>query len=98
MKYIYGWVNLFLALALAVAYLFFTFFNMTQNKFYHRQMIIIVLLWMKLTTSLFITLFNDVVLSLFILPFNILLVVVSTLIVLINIFIVFVLYDDNAKI
>lgn len=86
MKYIYEWVNLFLALALAVAYLFFTFFNMTQNKFYHRQMIIIALLWLKLTTSLFITLFKDVELSLFILPFNILLVLVSTPLLLISIF------------
>lgn len=86
MKYIYEWVNLFLALALAVAYLFFTFFNMTQNKFYHRQMIIITLLWLKLTTSLFITLFKDVELSLFILPFNILLVLVSTPLLLISIF------------
>lgn len=86
MKYIYEWVNLFLALALAIAYLFFTFFNMTQNKFYHRQMIIITLLWLKLSTSLFITLFKDVELSLFILPFNILLVVVSTPLLLISIF------------
>lgn len=98
MKYIYEWVNLFLALALAVAYLFFTFFNMTQNKFYHRQMIIIVLLWLKLTTSLFITLFNDVELSLFILPFNILLVVVSTPLVLISIFKDFKGGNDNEKI
>ncbi|WP_411843934.1 lipoteichoic acid stability factor AuxA [Salinicoccus sp. HZC-1] len=86
MKYIYEWVNLFLSLALAVAYLFFTFFNMTQNKFYHRQMIIITLLWLKLTVSLYITLFQDVELSLFILPFNVLLVLVSTPLLLISIF------------
>src|SRR5699024_2592570 len=98
MTYIYEWVNLFLALALAVADLFFTFFNMTQNKFYHRQMLIIVLLWLKLTTSLVITLFNDVELSLFILPFTILLVVVSTPLVLISIFKDFEGDDDNEKI
>ncbi|MCC4722198.1 lipoteichoic acid stability factor AuxA [Salinicoccus sp. RF5] len=86
MQYIYEWVNLFIALALAVAYLFTTFFNMTQNKYYHRQMIIITALWLKVTVSLFITLFRDVELSLFILPFNILLVLLTTPLLIISIF------------
>lgn len=86
MTYIYEWVNLFLALILAVLYLFTTFFNLTQNKFYHRQMIIISALWLKMTVSLYITLFKEVELSLFILPFNVLLVLVSTPLVLISIF------------
>ena len=86
MQYIYEWVNLFIALALAVAYLFTTFFNMTQNKYYHRQMIVITALWLKVTVSLFITLFRDVELSLFILPFNILLVLLTTPLLIISIF------------
>ncbi|WP_020008797.1 lipoteichoic acid stability factor AuxA [Salinicoccus albus] len=86
MNYIYEWVNLFLALVLAVLYLFTTFFNLTQNKFYHRQMIIIAALWLKVSVSLYITLFKEVELSLFILPFNVLLVLISTPLVLISIF------------
>lgn len=86
MQYIYEWVNLFLSLALAVAYLFTTFFNMTQNRFYHRQMIFITALWLKVTVSLYITVFKDVELSLFILPFNILLVLLTTPLLIISIF------------
>ncbi|MFC3419848.1 lipoteichoic acid stability factor AuxA [Salinicoccus hispanicus] len=86
MQYIYEWVNLFLSLALAVAYLFTTFFNMTQNRFYHRQMIFITALWLKVTVSLYITVFKDVELSLFILPFNILLVMLTTPLLIISIF------------
>ncbi|MCG1008568.1 hypothetical protein J4760_00740 [Salinicoccus sp. ID82-1] len=86
MQYIYEWVNLFLSLALAVAYLFTTFFNMTQNRFYNRQMIFITALWLKVTVSLYITVFKDVELSLFILPFNILLVLLTTPLLIISIF------------
>jgi hypothetical protein len=86
MQYIYEWVNLFIALVLAVLYLIFTIFILWKNKFYHRQMIIITALWLKVTVSLYITLFKDVELSLFILPFNILLVVLCTPLLLISIF------------
>ncbi|GAB3069126.1 lipoteichoic acid stability factor AuxA [Salinicoccus sesuvii] len=86
MQYIYEWVNLFLSLALAVAYLFTTFFNMTQNRYYHRQMIFITALWLKVTVSLYVTVFRDVELSLFILPFNILLVLLTTPLLIISIF------------
>src|SRR5699024_2664880 len=63
-----------------------TFFNPTQNKFYHRQMIIITALWLKVSVSVYITLFKEVELSLFILPFNVLLVLISTPLVRISIF------------
>ncbi|MFC4984044.1 lipoteichoic acid stability factor AuxA [Salinicoccus siamensis] len=86
MQYIYEWVNLFLALSLVVIYLFTTFFNMTQNKYYHTQMIVIIALWLKVTVSLYITVFRDVELSLFILPFNVLLVLLTTPLALISIF------------
>lgn len=86
MQYIYEWVNLFIALILAVLYLVFTVFNTWKDKFYHRQMVIITALWLKVTVSLYITIFKDVELSLFILPFNILLVLLCTPLLLISIF------------
>lgn len=86
MQYIYEWVNLFITLALAVLYLVFTIFNTVKNIFYNRQMIIITALWLKVTVSLYITIFKDVELSLFILPFNVLLVILCTPLLLISIF------------
>lgn len=86
MQYIYEWVNLFIALVLAILYLVFTIFNTWKDKFYNRQMIIITALWLKVTVSLYISLFKDVELSIFILPFNILLVTLCTPLMLISIF------------
>lgn len=86
MQYIYEWVNLFIALVLAILYLVFTIFNTWKDKFYHRQMVIITALWLKVTVSLYISLFKDVELSIFILPFNILLVTLCTPLMLISIF------------
>lgn len=86
MQTIYEWVNLFITLVLAALYLVFTILNLLKNKYYHRQMIVIVILWLNVTVSLYITLFKDVELSLFILPFNIFLVLLLTPLLLISIF------------
>ncbi|CAM4211732.1 lipoteichoic acid stability factor AuxA [Lacicoccus alkaliphilus] len=86
MSHLYEWINLFLTLVLALAYLFFTVMNMWKNIHYHRQMIVIIALWLKLTVSLFVTVYHDVELSLFILPFNIILVLLTTPLVLFSIF------------
>lgn len=86
MQTIYEWVNLFITLVLAVLYLVFTILNMLKKKYYHRQMIVIFALWLNVTVSLYITLFKDVELSLFILPFNIFLVLLLTPLLLISIF------------
>ena len=51
-----------------------------------RQMIVIFILWLNVTVSLYITLFKDVELSLFILPFNVFLVLLLTPLLLISIF------------
>ena len=86
MSYIYEWINLFLTLSLAVLYLVFTMMNTWRNVHYNRQMIVIAGLWLKLTVSLYITIFKDVELSLFILPFNIVLVILTTPLLLFSIF------------
>ena len=86
MQTIYEWVNLFIALLLAVLYIYFTVMVLFRKTHYHRQMIIIFALWLYVTVSLYITLFKDVELSLFILPFNIFLVGVLTPLLLISIF------------
>jgi MFS family permease len=86
MSHLYEWINLFLTLVLALAYLFFTVTNLWKNIHYHRQMIVIIALWLKLTVSLFVTVYHDVELSLFILPFNIVLVLLTTPLVLFSIF------------
>lgn len=86
MQTIYEWVNLFITLVLAVLYLVFTIMNLLKDKYYHRQMIVIFILWMNVTVSLYITLFKDVELSLFILPFNVFLVLLLTPLLLISIF------------
>lgn len=86
MQTIYEWVNLFFTLVLAVLYLYFTIMNLLKNKYYHRQMIVVFVLWLNVTVGLYITLFKDVELSLFILPFNVLLVLVLTALLLISIF------------
>ncbi len=86
MSHLYEWINLFLTLALALAYIYFTVMNLWKNIYYNRQMIVIIALWLKLTVSLFVTVFHDVELSLFILPFNIVLVVLTTPLVLFSIF------------
>src|SRR5699024_6984863 len=86
MKYIYEWINLFLTLSLAVLYMVFTVMNTWRNVHYNRQMIVIAGLWLKLTVSLYITIFKDVELSLFILPFNIVLVILTTPLLLFSIF------------
>lgn len=86
MQTIYEWVNLFITLVLAILYLYFTIMNTLKNKYYHRQMIVIFILWLNVTLSLYITLFKDVELSLFILPFNVFLVLILTPLLLISIF------------
>ena len=86
MQTIYEWVNLFITLILAVLYLVFTIMNLLRKKYYHRQMIVIFILWLNVTVSLYITLFKDVELSLFILPFNVLLVLLLTPLLFISIF------------
>lgn len=86
MQTIYEWVNLFITLVLAVLYLVFTIMNLVKKRYYHRQMIVIFILWLNVTVSLYITLFKDVELSLFILPFNVLLVLLLTPLLLISIF------------
>lgn len=86
MQTIYEWVNLFITLVLAVLYLVFTIMNLLKDKYYHRQMIVIFILWLNVTVSLYITLFKDVELSLFILPFNVFLVLLLTPLLLISIF------------
>lgn len=86
MQTIYEWVNLFITLVLAVLYLVFTIMNLLRKKYYHRQMIVIFILWLNVTVSLYITLFKDVELSLFILPFNVLLVLLLTPLLFISIF------------
>lgn len=86
MQTIYEWVNLLITLVLALLYLYFTIINLLKNKYYHRQMIVIFILWLNVTVSLYITLFKDVELSLFILPFNVFLVLLLTPLLLINIF------------
>ncbi len=85
-KYMYEWFNLALTFLLAVLYILFTVLNTLKDKAYNRQMIIIVALWLKVTTSLFITLFRDVELSIFILPLNISLVLLTTPLLLMSIF------------
>lgn len=86
MQTIYEWVNLLITLVLALLYLYFTIMNLLKNKYYHRQMIVIFILWLNVTVSLYITLFKDVELSLFILPFNVFLVLLLTPLLLISIF------------
>lgn len=95
MQTIYEWVNLFITLVLAVLYLVFTIMNLLKDKYYHRQMIVIFILWMNVTVSLYITLFKDVELSLFILPFNVFLVLLLTPLLLISIFKEFKGVDKN---
>lgn len=85
-QYIYEWVNLAITFLLALLYLVFTVMNTLRDKFFHRQMIIIIALFVKLTTSLFITIFRAVELSIFILPLNIFLVMLVIPLVLISIF------------
>lgn len=85
-QYIYEWVNLAITFILAFLYMYFTIMNTLKNKYYHRQMIIIVALFIKFSTSLFITIFRAVELSIFILPLNIFLVVLTLPLMLISIF------------
>lgn len=85
-KYMYEWFNLALTFVLALLYIVFTILNTVRNTAYNRQMIIIVALWLKVTTSLFITLFRDVELSIFILPLNFALVLLTTPLLLMSIF------------
>lgn len=86
MQTIYEWVNLLISLVLIVLYIYFTFMVLLRNSHYHRQMITIFLLWLNVSVSLYITLFKDVELSLFILPFNVFLVLILTPLLIISIF------------
>lgn len=94
-QYIYEWVNLAITFILAFLYMYFTIMNTLKNKYYHRQMIIIVALFIKFSTSLFITIFRAVELSIFILPLNIFLVVLTLPLMLISIFKPFNGSEDN---
>ncbi|CAD2077312.1 lipoteichoic acid stability factor AuxA [Phocicoccus pinnipedialis] len=85
-QYIYEWVNLAITFILASLYMYFTIMNTWNDKYYHRQMIIIVALFVKFSTSLFITIFRAVELSIFILPLNIFLVILTLPLMLISIF------------
>lgn len=49
MQTIYEWVNLFITLVLAVLYLVFTIMNLVKKRYYHRQMIVIFILWLNST-------------------------------------------------
>lgn len=86
MNYIYQWTNLAFILLIALLYLLITVLNMIQRRFYVRQMILIAILWLVVTVNLFITVMMDVELSLFILPFNALLVVLTTPLLILSIF------------
>ncbi|MCK1976539.1 hypothetical protein LNK15_05655 [Jeotgalicoccus huakuii] len=86
MQTIYEWVNLLISLVLIVLYIYFTVMVILRNSHYHRQMITIFILWLNVTVSLYITLFKDVELSLFILPFNVFLVLILTPLLIISIF------------
>lgn len=86
MQTIYEWVNLLISLILIVLYIYFTVMVMWRNTHYHRQMITIFILWLNVTVSLYITLFKDVELSLFILPFNVFLVFILSPLLIISIF------------
>lgn len=86
MNYLYQWINLATILVISLLYILATVFNMIQNKFYHRQMVLIVILWLVVTVNLFVTVMMDVELSLFILPFNVLLVFLTTPLLIISIF------------
>lgn len=86
MQTIYEWVNLLISLVLIVLYIYFTVLVLLRNSHYHRQMITIFILWLNVTVSLYITLFKDVELSLFILPFNVFLVLILTPLLIISIF------------
>lgn len=86
MNYLYQWINLAFILLIALLYLLVTVLNMIQKRFYVRQMILITILWLVVTVNLFITVMMDVELSLFILPFNVLLVVLTTPLLIISIF------------
>lgn len=86
MNYLYQWINLAFILFIALLYLLVTVLNMIQKRFYVRQMVLITILWLVVTVNLFITVMMDVELSLFILPFNVLLVVLTTPLLIISIF------------
>lgn len=86
MNYLYQWINLAFILLIALLYLLVTVLNMIQKCFYVRQMVLITILWLVVTVNLFITVMMDVELSLFILPFNVLLVVLTTPLLIISIF------------
>lgn len=86
MNYLYQWTNLAFILLISLLYLLMTVLNMIQKRFYVRQMVLITILWLVVTVNLFITVMMDVELSLFILPFNVLLVVLTTPLLIISIF------------
>ncbi|MFC3900426.1 lipoteichoic acid stability factor AuxA [Aliicoccus persicus] len=86
MNYMYQWVNLAFILLISLLYLLVTVLNLFQNRYYVRQMVLITILWLVVTVNLFVTLMMDVELSLFILPFNVLLVVLTTPLLLFSIF------------
>ena len=86
MNYMYQWVNLAFILLISLLYLLVTVLNLFQNRYFVRQMVLITILWLVVTVNLFVTLMMDVELSLFILPFNVLLVVLTTPLLLFSIF------------
>lgn len=86
MNYIYQWTNLAFILVVALLYLLVTVLNLFQKRFFVRQMVLITILWLVVTVNLFVTVMMDVELSLFILPFNVLLVILTTPLLIMSIF------------
>ncbi|MGV3243655.1 lipoteichoic acid stability factor AuxA [Staphylococcus sp. 11262D007BW] len=74
-QYVYEWVSLFLLLIIAILYIVTSVVYMLKGKWYYLQLFMISILFFKLLTEYIVILFNGLLLSIFITPILILMLI-----------------------
>lgn len=74
-QYVYEWVSLFILLIIIVIYIITTFTNYLKDKYTTIQLFMISVLFFKLVTEFFVILFHGLLLSIFITPILVLMLI-----------------------
>ncbi|EGQ4000296.1 hypothetical protein GA249_07725 [Staphylococcus pseudintermedius] len=74
-QYVYEWVSLLLLLIVAIVFIFTTVVRMLRGKYYYLQLFMISILFFKLLTEYIVILFHGLLLSIFITPILVLMLV-----------------------
>ncbi|REH76602.1 lipoteichoic acid stability factor AuxA [Staphylococcus felis] len=74
-QYVYEWVSLFLLLIVGIIYIITTVTYMLKGKYYYLQLFMISILFFKLLTEYIVILFNGLLLSIFITPILLLMLI-----------------------